>query len=96
MALLIALGLFVGEDIGERNQRCLGRLKDIEADLSRNRTRGARSRRRNGPEGERTQEGASRYLNLERPDDDALVRLEPTNSLRTVRLGATRIAVLKR
>ena len=33
VALLIALGLFVGEDIGERNQRCLGRLKDMEAHL---------------------------------------------------------------
>ena len=27
VALLIALGLFVGEDIGERNQRCLGRTR---------------------------------------------------------------------
>ena len=42
VALLIALGLFVGEDIGERNQRCLGRLKDIEADLEPEIARGVR------------------------------------------------------
>ena len=33
MALLTALGLFVGEDIGERNRRCLGRLEDIASHL---------------------------------------------------------------
>ena len=33
MALLVGLGRFVEEDIGERNQRCLGRLKEIEAHL---------------------------------------------------------------
>ena len=42
VALLIALGLFVEEDIGERNQRCLGRLKDIEADLEPEIARGVR------------------------------------------------------
>ena len=42
VALLIALGLFVGEDIGERNQRCLGRLKDIEAHLDPDIARGVR------------------------------------------------------
>ena len=31
VALLVGLGRFVEEDIGERNQRCLGRLKEIEA-----------------------------------------------------------------
>ena len=33
VALLTALGLFVGEDIGERNRRCLGRLEDIASHL---------------------------------------------------------------
>ena len=33
VALLTALGLFVGEDIGERNRRCLGRLEDIASRL---------------------------------------------------------------
>ena len=33
MALLVGLGRFVEEDIGERNQRCLGRLREIEAHL---------------------------------------------------------------
>ena len=33
VALLVGLGRFVEEDIGERNQRCLGRLKEIEAHL---------------------------------------------------------------
>ena len=42
VALLIALGLFVGEDIGERNQRCLGRLKDLEAHLEPEIARGVR------------------------------------------------------
>ena len=42
VALLIALGLFVGEDIGERNQRCLGRLKDMEAHLEPEIARGVR------------------------------------------------------
>ena len=42
VALLIALGLFVEEDIGERNQRCLGRLKDMEAHLEPEIARGVR------------------------------------------------------
>ena len=42
VALLIALGLFVGEDIGERNQRCLARLKDMEAHLEPEIARGVR------------------------------------------------------
>ena len=33
VALLTALGLFVREDIGERNRRCLGRLEDIASRL---------------------------------------------------------------
>ncbi len=33
VALLVALELFVGEDIGERNRRCHRRLKDIETHL---------------------------------------------------------------
>ena len=33
VALLTALGLFVGEDIGERNRRCLRRLEDIASRL---------------------------------------------------------------
>ena len=42
VALLIALGLFVGEDIGERNRRCLARLKDMEAHLEPEIARGVR------------------------------------------------------
>ena len=42
VALLVALGLFVGEDIGERNQRCLGRLKELKAHLDPEVARGAR------------------------------------------------------
>ena len=42
VALLTALGLFVGEDIGERNRRCLGRLKDIETRLEPDIGRGVR------------------------------------------------------
>ena len=42
VALLIALGLFVGEDIGERNHRCLARLKDMEAHLEPEIARGVR------------------------------------------------------
>ena len=42
VALLVALRLFVGEDIGERNQRCLGRLKDIEDHFEPEIARGVR------------------------------------------------------
>ena len=42
VALLTALGLFVDEDIGERNRRCLARLKDIEEHLASEIGRGAR------------------------------------------------------
>ena len=104
------LRLHLGMERAAAGARARELLDDvhIRARCARHRATGDRSARSsplsriasrsggNGPEGERTQEGASRYLNLERPDDDALVRLEPTNSLRTVRLGATRIAVLKR
>ena len=51
VALLTALGLFVGEDIGERNQRCLGRLKDMEAHPEPEIARGVRiEERANGEE----------------------------------------------
>ena len=42
VALLVALGRFVEEDIGERNQRCLGRLKDMKAHLKPEIARGVR------------------------------------------------------
>ena len=42
VALLVALRLFVGEDIGQRNQRCLERLMDIEAHLDPEIARGIR------------------------------------------------------
>ena len=42
MALLVALVRFVGEDIGERNQRCLGRLKEMKACLDPEIARGVR------------------------------------------------------
>ena len=42
VALLTALELFVGEDIGERNRRCLRRLDDIKANLDPEIGRGVR------------------------------------------------------
>ena len=42
VALLTALGLFVGEDIGERNRRCLRRLEDIASRLDADLGRGVR------------------------------------------------------
>ncbi len=42
VALLIALELFVGEDIEKRNRRCVARLEDIEAHLDPEIARGVR------------------------------------------------------
>ena len=86
VALLIALGLFVGEDIGERNHRCLARLKDIEAHLDPDIARGVRiEESANGAEPRLVLEVASRPhgpsafdLVIALQDDSPAVHVDPS------------------